>query len=1242
MAASDLLKELEGASGGVRPAPPPEVLCEVVMLALHDSCSDVVGLGVKCLAPLLRAVHPAQAAPLAKALLGDLRSAEAARREVGLHGLKATLSELEVGPEAAALLHSTLPTLVSTLQDGSPESGGTVEVQAGTLELLHISLQRFAALVDPKLHGLLRAVVLEQLDDRQSVVRKRAVQTLGSLAAALRGATLDVLCADLLVRLRGAGSAEGRRVWLQAVGAVAQGGGARVKGLAEAAPLCVEYCQGAGEGEDELQEAALQALEALVQRIPGGEALGADPSVTNLVLTCAAHDPNYTYSDDEGEGGESGDSGSGWEGSGEEDREGGDGWDSDGYEEDFSDDEDMSWKVRRAAVRLLASCAAMQAGPGLEVVYTAAVPVLGNRLKEREEGVKLEIMQSLSQLVTQAAAEAGPTRSRLVKSAPGLLRRLGREVQAKSVKVRAAAFCLLRSLARAFPDVVSECGGRLYPAAAKAMKTASADTALRLEALASTSTCLQSGVLTGFFDNVGAVCDAAVANVSQRYHKLIVAGLVLIQIVAAVVADADMNELPDDGQAKVAATLHAAVMSRLRDPDVDAEVKICSLQTVAAVVVKIGGYLPAAELENSVLLLVERTSGDGTRIAALQALQEIVASDLRVQLPSAALPILLERLNAFLRKADRELKHNTLALASSMVRQPVSGPAVEAMASMAAPAAALMSDTDLYVASSAMGLFSAVLGSNDAPRTTQTTFAEAALPQSLLLVRSPLLQGKPLKSLQELFTDLSKTEVAGSGFDELIRGLTGKSAQVAESKQVLVTMGKCASAVCQAHGKAVRLAASLLKDLNKRGRNKMEEGQIMGALYCLAELGAASDLSDVSGLDTGIIDHFQSATEGVTNAASYALGRSALGNLPAFLPVLLDHVDDKDSLKYLTLLSVKEVVAGDSAKTLSDEDMAAILECLVKQCGTEEEAAHNVVSECLGRILASHPELALPAVPGLVGTDSALCRVAVASAFKHAFSAVEGAAQSVLEPGLPSLFGLVTDCDRRVQIAALQAVTQGLSVSPGLLRPGMNSLMPSIYDLCRFREDLTREVILGPFKQVEDDGIPLRRTAFVCLDAVLSSCEALVDLGLAVEVVAMGIGDPFDALRCSALTLSDHYSVKLTSHRALRRIVSLRGGTDALLPALVQITEALSKTLSFKPKRDAVNQEIERVEEMKGGALSAALALHADASILESQVFQTFLQEVMSDPALSKKFASLRSDVTAAPAGALPDAMDTA
>ncbi len=276
---------------------------EVTSRALHDSCSDVVGLGVKCLTPLFQAVTPAQAAPVMKLLLDGLRDTEAERREMGMHGLKATLSELDAGPEAAALLRASMPVLVGALQSGGTDVTGPADLQAGPLELLHLALQRFAGLVDPKLHDLLKDVVLRQLGDPRSAVRKRAVQALGSLAAALRGSSLDGLCADLLARLQGTALAPARRAFLQAVGAVAQSAGARAGSLAEAAPLCASYCRGAGEGEDELQEAALQALEALVQRLPEGRALGAEADMTALCLTCVAHDPNYSYSDDEGEAG---------------------------------------------------------------------------------------------------------------------------------------------------------------------------------------------------------------------------------------------------------------------------------------------------------------------------------------------------------------------------------------------------------------------------------------------------------------------------------------------------------------------------------------------------------------------------------------------------------------------------------------------------------------------------------------------------------------------------------------------------------------------------------------------------------------------------------------------------------------------------------------------------------------------------------------------------------------------------
>lgn len=1252
MAVSDLLAELERAAaaprGGGGSLPGAEALCEVTSRALHDSCSDVVGLGVKCLTPLLRAVTPAQAAPVTKLLLDGLRDAEAERREMGMHGLKATFSELDAGPEAAALLRASMPALVGALQSGGTDATGPADLQAGPLELLHLALQRFAALVDPKLHDLLKDVVLGQLGDPRSAVRKRAVQAVGSLAAALHGSSLDGLCADLLSRLQGAASAPARRAFLQAVGAVAQSAGARAGSLAEAAPLCAVYCRGAGEGEDELQEAALQALEALVQRLPEGRALGVEADVTALCLTCVAHDPNYSYSDDEGEGGcsSAGSSSDGEDGSGSEMQED-DGWGSDGYEDDFSDDEDLSWKVRRAAARLLASSAAAQSGDDFARIYTAAVPALCARLKEREEGVKLEILQTLTQVVAQAGAEAGPERAcvpsvrGLGAVAPQLPRRAGKAVREKSAAIKAAGFRLLRALAGAFPEQVSARGGRLYLAAVKAMLDSEPDTLLRLEALAFTSFCLANGVLAGFFENVEAVCKAAVATVSHRYHKLTVAGLQLVQSMAAAISGAKASAMKKAARKKVAAGLHATVSSRLREQDIDTEAKISSLQTMAVLVVQLGSHLSASELESGALLVVERMASDGTRIAAIQALQDMVDSPLRVQVPQKALPTVLEWLGTFLRKADRELKRSILALATSMVQQPGAGGVVEAIVPVSAPAAALLNDSDLYVAAAAMGLFTAVLGQGDSSPAARGAFAEAARPQALRLVQSPLLQGAPLRKLQELFAALSQSQADGTGYEPLVEGLTGQAERQAESKQVLVSVGKCVSAVCQAQGKAADLAASLLQGLGRKGGKQGREGQAMGKLYCLAELGASSDLSGVPGLDLGILEHFASPVEGVKAAASYALGRSALGNLPAFLPVLLKHMGGGGKLKYLLLLSVKEVVAGDGAVCLSEGDVRAVLEGLVGQSGAGEEAARNVVSECLGKLLISHPKLALPEVQNLLGSSTPLDRVVAASAFKHAFSAAGGDASSALKPGLQALFSLVVDEDCGVEIAALQAVTQGLSVSPGILQPLLAPRLPEVIGLCGFREELTREVILGPFKQVEDDGIPLRRAAFICLDSVLSSCEGCADVGSALAVVVEGISDPFDVLRCSALTLSDHYSVKLTSHRALRRIISLRGGPEAVVAALPQITEALKKTLGFKPKRDAVQQEIERVEEMKAGALNAALALRADRSVQEAPAFQEFLQEAMeAHPALAEKLGGTWPD-RLAPSPAPAEAMDT-
>lgn len=72
-------------------------------------------------------------------------------------------------------------------------------------------------------------------------------------------------------------------------------------------------------------------------------------------------------------------------------------------EDDYSDDEDMSWKVRRACAKCLA--AIVQARPELlSEIYTRVSPVLISRFKEREKSVRLDIFTTYTWILHQTAA----------------------------------------------------------------------------------------------------------------------------------------------------------------------------------------------------------------------------------------------------------------------------------------------------------------------------------------------------------------------------------------------------------------------------------------------------------------------------------------------------------------------------------------------------------------------------------------------------------------------------------------------------------------------------------------------------------------------------------------------------------------------------------------------------------------------------------------------------------------------
>lgn len=69
-------------------------------------------------------------------------------------------------------------------------------------------------------------------------------------------------------------------------------------------------------------------------------------------------------------------------------------------EEEYSDDDDMSWKVRRAAAKCLEAVIATR-HEMLDEFYRTVSPALIARFKEREENVKVDILQAYVALLRQ-------------------------------------------------------------------------------------------------------------------------------------------------------------------------------------------------------------------------------------------------------------------------------------------------------------------------------------------------------------------------------------------------------------------------------------------------------------------------------------------------------------------------------------------------------------------------------------------------------------------------------------------------------------------------------------------------------------------------------------------------------------------------------------------------------------------------------------------------------------------------
>uniref|UniRef100_A0A672JYN8 Cullin-associated NEDD8-dissociated protein 1 n=1 Tax=Sinocyclocheilus grahami TaxID=75366 RepID=A0A672JYN8_SINGR len=1064
-------------------------------------------------------------------------------RDISSIGLKTVIGELPPASSGSALAASVCKKITGRLTSAIAKQED-VSVQLEALDIMADMLCRQGGLL-VNFHPSILSCLLPQLTSPRLAVRKRTIIALGHLVMSCGNLVFVDLIEHLLSELSRNESMSTTRTYIQCIAAISRQAGHRIgEYLEKIIPLVVKFCN---VDDDELREYCIQAFESFVRRCPK-EVYPHVPTVISICLKYLTYDPNYNY-DDEDE---------------DENAMDADGVDEDyqGSDDEYSDDDDMSWKVRRAAAKCLDAVVSTR-HEMLPEFYRTVSPALIARFKEREENVKADVFHAYLSLLKQTrpaqswlcdpdAMEQGETPLTMLQSQVSMIvKALHKQMKEKSVKTRQCCFNMLTELVNVLPGALTQHIPVLIPGIIFSLNDKSSSSNLKIDALSCLYVILCNHQPQVFHPHVQAIVPPVVACVGDPFYKITSEALLVTQQLVKVIRPLDQTDVFD--ASPYISDLFACTIKRLKAADIDQEVKERAISCMGQIICNLGDSL-GADLPGTLHIFLERLKNEITRLTTVKALTLIAGSPLKINLRpilGEAVPILA----SFLRKNQRALKLSTLAALDILVKN----------------------------------------------------YSDSVTPAMIDAVLAEL-------AMLEFFKALVATGTASLGYMDLLRMLTGPvyaQSTALTHKQSYYSIAKCVAALtraCPKEGPAV--VGQFIQDVkNSRSTDSIR----LLALLSLGEVGHHVDLSGQPELKTVILDAFSSASEEVKSAASYALGSISVGNLPEYLPFVLQEISGQPKRQYLLLHSLKEIISSASVAGIKPyvENVWALL---LKHCECTEEGTRNVVAECLGKLTLIDPETLLPRLKGYLLSGSSYARSSVVTAVKFTISDHPQTIDPLLKNCIGDFLKTLEDPDLNVRRVALVTFNSAAHNKPSLIRDLLDTVLPHLYNETKVRKDLIREVEMGPFKHTVDDGLDIRKAAFECMYTLLDSCLDRLDI--------------FEFLNHVEDGLKDHYDIKMLTFLMLARLSSLC--PSAVLQRLDRLVEPLRATCTTKVKANSVKQEFEKQDELKRSAMRAVVALLTIPEAEKSPLMSEFQSQISSNPELAAIFDSIQRDSSSA------------
>lgn len=1208
MATNDLMGELQKDSIKLDDDSEKKVV-KMLLKLLEDKNGEVQNLAVKCMGPLVNKVKEFQVETIVDTLCSNMLSEKEQLRDISSIGLKIVISELP--PSSTSLAGSICKKITGRLT--SAISKEDVSVQLEALDILGDLLSRFGGLLI-NFHSTILQSLLPQLSSPRLAVRKRAIVAIGYLVMSCNNELYQELINFLLAELERNVSTSTTRTYIQAVGAISRQSGHRFgEYLDKMVPLVVGFCN---EEDDELREYCLQGFESFVRRCPK-EITPFVEQITPICLNYICYDPNYNYDDDDEESMDTGL---------EEDED-------EDSEEEYSDDDDMSWKVRRAA----AKCLDAIIGSWHEMLpdfYKNISSALIARFKEREENVKADIFHAYITLLrqTKPAVSSGPDSmdheegpvAMLQAQVPSIVKAIHKQMKEKSVKTRQGCIGLLMELVQVLPGALANHMPALIPGILYSFSDRSFSSNMKIDTLAFLNCLMVNHSPVVFHTHIEVLVPPIISAVNDPFYKITSEALLVMQQLVKVIRPLDapynFNFEP------FVKDLYSCVLCRLKAADIDQEVKERAITCMGQIIRNLGDSLNE-ELKVCLPILLERLKNEITRLTAVNAFSMIAGSPLKIDLRPVldeAIPIL----STFLRKNHRALKLKTLACLDVLVKNYGTALTPEMIGNMMEEMPPLINENDLHVSQLTLNLLTSISHIHPA---SMTNIQQEMLPQILLLVQSPLLQGGALDSILEFFKALVNADLSKLSSRDLLQMLITpvynppiiqpSNAVLAVHKQAFHSIAKCVAAII-GQTEAPKVINQFVTDIR---HTKSSDSVKLFSLLALGEIGRQMDLSGYGKIENVILESFSSQNEEIKAAASYALGNVSVGNLPYFLPFVLQEIKNQPKRQYLLLHSLKEIISCQSVSEMDVDHLKPYVEdiwtMLFAHCECPEEGTRNVVSECLGKLTLIDPSTLLNNLKSYLNSPSAYTRSTVVTAVKFTISDQPQGIDSLLRSYIGDFLKTLQDPDLNVRRVALITFNSAAHNKPSLIRELLDAILPHLYHETKVRKELIREVEMGPFKHTLDDGLDIRKAAFECMYTLLDSCLDRLDI--------------FEFLNHVEDGLKDHYDIKMLTYLMLVRLAHLC--PNAVLQKLDRLVEPLRTTCTTKVKAHSVKQEFEKQDELKRSAMRAVASLLSITDSGKNPIVNEFLVQIKGNTELSAMFDAIQKDVNTTGSDSLMD-----